>query len=239
MSLNFNRFIAVATACIMLIGILGCSSSTWEDAEQADTHEAYQAYIADNPEGEHMEEAKRRADTRYWDDIKTDTTAAAFETYLDEFPDGQFRSQAQTKRDRFSSNGGTATSARVTGSNVIIRSDHTTTSASAGVVARKGTIVKILDRYSTGNSDEAILKQGVTIVSNGTRINLPEGKAIDILSDRNDSVRASFSTPEYGATQATISKDAIEAMSGETWYKIRTNDEITGWIYGKFIEEIY
>lgn len=236
-----DKLIRIAHISIAIIGlcfIYSCSSSTWEDAEQVDTHESYQAYIADNPEGEHVKEAKRRADNRYWDGIKNDTTAAAFETYLDEFPDGRFRSQAQTKRDRLASNGRMATNARVTGSNVIIRSDHTTTSASAGVVAKKGTIVQILDRYSSGNSNEAILSRNITVVSNGTRINLPGGKAINIRSDRNDSVRASFSTPDYGATEATISKDDIEAMSGETWYKIHTSDDITGWIYGKFIEEI-
>jgi hypothetical protein len=131
-----------------------------------------------------------------------------------------------------------ATEGRVTGSNVIIRSDHTTESRSAGVVAKEGTKVQILDQYSTGDSKEAILKRDITIEKNGNQINLPQGKALKILSDRDDSVHASFSTPDYGSTEAIISKNDIEAMSGQKWYKIRTNDDITGWIYGKFIEEL-
>jgi hypothetical protein len=53
----------------MPFSLLGFSSSTWEDAEQANTHEAYQTYIADNLDGEHVKEAKKRANSRYWDDI--------------------------------------------------------------------------------------------------------------------------------------------------------------------------
>lgn len=230
--------IAVVIGIFTGLGLmLGCSSSTWEDAQQADTYEAYQAYIEDNPEGEHVEEAQKRAENRYWNSVKDDTTAAAFEKYLEEFPDGEFQSEAQRKLNRISL-GSLATEGRVTGSNVIIRSDHTTESSSAGVVAREGTKVQILDQYNSGDSKEAILKRDVTIVKNGNRINLPAGKAVRILADRNDSVHASFSTPDYGATEATISKDDIEAMSGERWYKIRTHDDITGWIYGKFIEEL-
>ncbi|WP_372638688.1 SH3 domain-containing protein [Fodinibius sp.] len=237
---TFTR-IAVVVAAFTIAGlglITGCSGSiTWEEARQADTYEAYQSYVEDNPEGEHVEEAQNRADNRYWDAIKEDSTAEAYETYLEEFPDGAFRTDAQGRLNQISS-ASMATKGRVTGSNVIIRSDHTTESPSAGVVAREGTVVQILDLYSSGNSKEAILKRDVTIITNGNQISLPEGKAVKILSDRSDSVRASFSTPQYGATEATISKNNIEAMSGEKWYKIQTNDDITGWIYGKFIEEL-
>ncbi len=131
-----------------------------------------------------------------------------------------------------------ATKARVTGSSVIIRSDHTTESSSAGVVAKEGTVVQILEVFTSGNSNEAILTHSVTVDKNGDRIRLPTGKAIHILDDRGDSVLASFSTTNYGAEEATISKDDIEAMSGQKWYKIHTGDNITGWIYGEFIEEL-
>jgi len=229
------KFIRIPTIVIALTLVYGCGSSTWSDAQEADTYEAYQAYVEDNPEGEHITEAKKRADSRYWNSIKNDTTAAAFETYLDEFPGGRFRNEARKKFNQLSS---TSTKARVTGSNIIIRSDHTTESPSAGVVAREGTIVQILEVYTSGNSSEAILKQDITVSNNGNQIKLPGGKAVRILEDRNDSVRASFSTPGYGAVQATISKDEIEAMSGNIWYKIHTSDDITGWIYGKFVEEL-
>lgn len=242
MKVPFSRRALVAIAFVFAgagLGILsGCgSSTTWEEAQETDTYEAYQSYIEDNPEGEHVEDARKRADNRYWMTAKNDTTARAVENYLDEFPNGQFRSQAETRLKQLSQ-ANRAVKGRVTGSNVIIRSDHTTESSSAGVVARKGTVVQILDQYSSGSSKEAILKRNITIVENGNRMNLSKGKAIRILTDRNDSVEASFVSPEFGPTQAVISKNDIEAMSGQKWYKIQTNDDITGWIYGKFIEEL-
>lgn len=234
--------IAIMLAAIIAVNQLyGCNSrSAWDETEQDDTYEAYQNYIEENPGGEYVAEARERADSLYWESIAGDTTVDPFESYLEQFPDGRFRREAQAKVDELtqSSAESNKTEARVTGSNVIIRSDHTTTSPSAGVVAKEGTIVQILDRYISGNSVEAILKNAVTVEVRGERIQLPEGKAISVLEDRDESVRASFITPQFGRAEATIDKTDIEATSGERWYKIRTNDDITGWIYGKFIEEI-
>ncbi|MCW9706319.1 SH3 domain-containing protein [Fodinibius salsisoli] len=237
MHINSLRFTVLIVALSGLGFIYGCSSSTWEDAQQADTYEAYQAYIEDNPNGEHLEVAKIRSDSLYWATIQNDTTAQRFESYLNQFPDGQFKSEAQIKLNQISSSS-LAAEGRVTGSNIIIRSDHTTESSSAGVVAKEGTVVQILDQYKTGSSSEAILKRDITVDYEGRSITVTSGKAIRILADRSDSVEASFSVSNYGVIEATISKNDIEAMSGQKWYKIHTKDGITGWIYGKFVEEL-
>ncbi|HLR31791.1 MAG TPA: hypothetical protein VK074_04840, partial [Fodinibius sp.] len=120
MDVLFKR---IFTASVMVLGLslnYACSSSTWEDAQQADSYEAYQSYIEDNPEGEHIKTAKSRSDSLYWNSIQSDTTAESVETYLNKFPDGQFKSQAQAKLNKILS--GHAAKGRVTGSNVIIRS---------------------------------------------------------------------------------------------------------------------
>lgn len=220
-----------------LLFMYSCNSFTWEEAQQADTYEAYQTYIEGNPEGEHVEEARTLAELRYWDSIRNDTAATSFQTYLNQFPNGQFQSEAEEKLNQLAREN-LASEGRVTGSNVIIRSSHTTGSTSVGVVAREGTIVQILDFYSSENSKEALLSSDVSIIQNGRQINLTSGKAITILSDQIDSVRVAISGTQYGAIEATISKENIEPMSGEKWYKITTRDDITGWIYGKFIEEL-
>lgn len=214
------------------------NGSTWQEAQQADTYEAYRSYITAHPEGEHVAEARKRADQRFWATIKSDTTAQSFQNYLDHFPKGAYRTEARAKLAEISSGGKLAAKARVTGSSVIIRSEPTTESPSVGVVAREGTIVQLLDRNSAGNSNQAILKRDITIRHNGSEIRLSKGKAVDILADRSDSVHVSFTASGYGSLEATISKDVIEAMSGQTWYKIHTRDDITGWIYGEFIEEL-
>lgn len=214
-------------------GLLTACSSTWDDAQEADTYQAYQSYINDNPDGEHIETARQRADSLYWQSIKDDTTTAAFQNYLDKFPNGEYHAEAQAQIRQ-----PVATRARVTGSNVIIRSDHTTESPSAGVVAREGTEVEILERYFTSGSSEALLKNNTVINSNGRRIQVSSGKALRILEDQGDSVHVSLSTRAAGRVETTISKMDVEAMGDQQWYKIRTRDDITGWIYGKFIEEL-
>ncbi|NIU01713.1 MAG: hypothetical protein GWN01_12615, partial [Nitrosopumilaceae archaeon] len=107
-----------------------------------------------------------------------------------------------------------------------------TESSSVGVIAREGTIVQILDYYSTGSSREAILSSDLSVFKNGRQINLTSGKAITILSDQIDSVRVAISGTQYGNIEVTVSKEDIEPMSGERWYQITTRDDITGWIYG-------
>lgn len=237
----YTRITVIIVAIIAINQLYGCSSgSDWDKAKQSDTYEAYQNYIEKNPGGEHFAEAQKRADALYWKSIAGDTTATPFKGYLKKFPKGQFRSRAKTKIDQLTADQAESkkTKARVTGSNVIIRSDHSTSSRSAGVVAKKGTIVQILDRYTSGNSDEALLKRAVSVEVHGKHIQLPKGKAIRILEDHQDSVRASFITTQFGRVEGTIDKTDIEAIGGETWYKVHTTDNITGWIYGKFIEEI-
>lgn len=235
------RIAIIVLAIISINQLSGCTSrSDWDKAQKAGTYEAYQHYIETNAGGDHLAEARKRADSLYWKSIAGDTTAPPFKTYLEKFPKGRFRPKAEAKIDQLKPSRAESkkAEARVTGSNVIIRSDHTTSSSSAGVVAKEGTIVRILDRYTSGNSDEALLKRAVSVNVNGEHIQLPKGKAIRILADHQESVRASFITTQFGRAEGTIDKADIEAIGGQTWYKIRTTDNITGWIYGKFIEEI-
>jgi|GEM_PF-1368294 len=231
-----NRMIGSCMILILLMGSYACSSSTWEDARQSDTYEAYQAYIKAHPDGKHLEDAKKRAEQLLWAAAKEDTTAESIEKYLTCFPEGEHHSKARAKLDRINSS--TSPTGRITGSSVIIRSDHSTESPSVGVVAKEGTEVSILKKFNSSNSNEAILEHKVTIKKNGKTIHLSSGKAVSVLKDLKDSVRIFFRSSTYGNTETTISKGAIEAIGGEEWYKVNTTDDITGWIYGKFVEEI-
>ena len=49
---------------MVILLMYGCNSesSDWEETQQADTYEAYQAYIEEHPEGEHVEEARSLAE---------------------------------------------------------------------------------------------------------------------------------------------------------------------------------
>lgn len=241
MCISYLRTTVTIVFLLAINQLSGCTSrSDWDQAKQADTYEAYQNYIETNPGGEHLTEAQQRSDSLYWYSIAGDTTLTSFKTYLKKFPRGRFRTKAEAKIDQLKPTQARnrKTKARVTGSNVIIRSDHSTSSQSVGVVAEEETVVRILDKYTSGNSDEALLKRAVTVKVNDKHLQLPEGKAIRILEDYQKSVQASFITTQLGRVEAPIDKTDIEAIGGQTWYKVRTTDNITGWIYGKFIEEI-
>lgn len=232
MNKNFYRIVL-----FLALLLYGCNSDTWEETQQTDTYEAYQVYMEEYPESEHVEEARRLAELRYWESVSSDTTATSYHTYLNRYPNGQFQAEAEEKLNQLAREN-LASEGRVTGSGVIIRSDHTTESSSVGVVAREGTIVQILDFYSSENSQEAVLSRDVNVEDNGRRIELLSGKALTILSDKMDSVYVSVSTAQYGTIEITLSKEHIEPMRGQKWYKITTRDNITGWIYGRFIEEL-
>jgi ankyrin repeat protein len=128
--------------------------------------------------------------------------------------------------------------ARVTGSDVIIRSDHTTESDVAGVVEQEGSEVKILDEYYPDNASEAILSQSITVYENGESIELNKGKAVTIISGRGNQVRVSFAHADYGKVTTDIDSDYLEGISGQKWFQVRTSENTTGWIYGQFIEEL-
>lgn len=232
MNKNFYRVVL-----FLALLLYGCNSDTWEETQQTDTYEAYQTYMEEYPESEHVEEARRLAEQRYWESVSSDTTATSYYAYLNRYPNGQFQAEAEERINQLAREN-LASEGRVTGSGVIIRSDHTTESSSVGVVSREGTIVQILDFYSSENSQEAVLSSDVSVEDNGRRIDLLSGKALTILSDKMDSVGVSVSTAQYGTIEITLSKEHIEPMRGQKWYKITTRDNITGWIYGRFIEEL-
>jgi hypothetical protein len=239
MNFKHRYFIILGVFAGMCLVINGCNkTTTWKEAQKENTYEAYHAYIKAHPEGEHIAEAQKRAEERYWNSIKNDTLSKGFQKYLDIFPNGTHKLKAKARLNQLSSGGTLSTKAKVTGSSVIIRAGHTTDALSVGVVARAGTIVKILDRYEASNNNEALLKQSITVIHDGKQFKLPEGKAVQVLSNHKDSIHVSFATPNNASVEATISKSAVESMSGQAWYKIHTKDGITGWIYGKFIEEL-
>lgn len=240
MYLGYKAIIKLFVA-IVLCGVtfVGCGNGiTWQEAREKNTYEAYQTYIETHPEGKHIKKARKLAEGLYWNKIKEKKEAAVFKKYLDQFPNGKHKLEVQTKLNQLLSGGGHATKARVTGSSVIIRSSHTTDSPSVGVVAREGTIVQILDLFNTGSNNGAILKKGITVVDHGKQYDLSQGKALQILTDLKDSVQVSFATTNDASVEVIISKEVIESMSGQMWYKIHTKDDITGWIYGEFIEEL-
>jgi|AntRauTorckE6833_2_1112554.scaffolds.fasta_scaffold07133_6 tetratricopeptide (TPR) repeat protein len=144
-----------------------------------------------------------------------------------------FENEAQPSAEASNSN-----MARITATDLNIRSEPTTGSKVIGSIEDRGTQVTVLDVYYPANEDEAILNSAVTINEQNKNIEINSGKALKIISDSGDSYYVSLQFPDYGEIRTSISKSAIERIGGNEWYKIRKADNTTGWVYGKFVDKL-
>lgn len=130
--------------------------------------------------------------------------------------------------------------AKVTGSSVNMRSNHSTT-ASPVTLLNYGQEVTILDRYRPqGNYDEAILKSQTNFYdeSSGQFVfSLIKGKAVQVISNDGDRCRITFVNEKNKTGFASISPSQLEFISGEAWYYISTASGQKGWVLGKYIQE--
>ena len=123
----------------------------------------------------------------------------------------------------------------ITGSNVILRAEPTTLSP---IIARlnKGDVVTILDKLLSENLTEAITLKETFLITSFTKVPLNKGKAIKIISERGDYVEAE--TDYQGRKlRGLIRTSDIEKIYSQIWYKVKTNDQKIGWVFGKFLQE--
>jgi tetratricopeptide (TPR) repeat protein len=123
----------------------------------------------------------------------------------------------------------------ITGSNVILRAEPTTLSP---IIARlnKGDVVTILDKLLSENLTEAITLKESFLITGFTKVPLNRGKAIKIISERGDYVEAE--TDYQGRKlRGLIRTSDIEKIYSQIWYKVKTNDQKIGWVFGKFLQE--
>ena len=135
-------------------------------------------------------------------------------------------------------------SARITGSNINVRSEHSTTSVRKGSL-QLNEIVEILDvYYPSNNYNEAILRTKTPFYDsdgNGSLVfSLDAGKAVKVIEniDQNQ-YRISFKNTNGSIGFAKISSNSLEFINGEKWYKVRTNSGLVGWVFGKYVQEYY
>jgi tetratricopeptide (TPR) repeat protein len=123
----------------------------------------------------------------------------------------------------------------ITGSNVILRAEPTTLSP---IIARlnKGDVVTILDKLLSENLTEAITLKETFLITGFTKVPLNKGKAIKIISERGDYIEAE--TDYQGRKlRGLIRTSDIEKIYSQIWYKVKTNDQKIGWVFGKFLQE--
>lgn len=71
---------------IVLTGLLAaCAPSAWEDARTSDTIEALEAFVAENPESEHVSEAMARIEALWkarWDEVSAANSRSEFVDFV-------------------------------------------------------------------------------------------------------------------------------------------------------------
>lgn len=91
-------------AALALALMLATACDNFASVQDADTIEAYEGYIAENPDSRFMTQAKIRLEELYLEKARTDKTLEAYDVYLAKFPEGsdaQHRETALEERRTF------------------------------------------------------------------------------------------------------------------------------------------
>ena len=131
----------------------------------------------------------------------------------------------------------------VNGNFVILRADHSTTSAKLKSMKKNEGLI-ILDEFiPDGNFGEAILTEKTNFYSeyNGVFIfSLPRGKAV-MVEGRSDENRYDISYQDVNSRSkgfAKIDSNSLEFISGKTWYHVRLVDGTSGWVFSEFVQKM-
>ena len=157
------------------------------------------------------------------------------------------RELALKEKESQSNNVGSASTftanARVTGSAVQLRQDHSTTAQSVKSM-KKNDLLQVLEEFvPQGNYGEAILTQKTDFYDEyygNYSFSLPKGKAV-MVEGSAEGNRVSISYQDAKTKKkgyAKISSNLLEFISGKAWYRVKREDGLTGWVYSEFVEKI-
>ena len=133
--------------------------------------------------------------------------------------------------------------ARVIGSAVQLRQEHSTTAKSLKSM-KKNDLIQIIEEFiPNGNYGEAILIQKTDFYDEyygSLSFSLPKGKAV-MVEGRADGDSYSITYLDVKTKRkgyAKISSNLLEFISGKAWYRIKRDDGMTGWVYSEFVERL-
>lgn len=97
----------VAAALLVLLALGGCARDgrDWRSAQQADTQEAYDAFLAKHPASEFAPKAKERAgqfvEERDWASATTSDSPEAYQSFIGRHPRGKWTQEARIRVENF------------------------------------------------------------------------------------------------------------------------------------------
>lgn len=84
---------------LFLLGLLAGCSDPFAAANDADTVEAYESYLQQNPNGRFVIQARSRLETLMLEAAAEARSLEAYDTYLERFPEGALRDRARGERE--------------------------------------------------------------------------------------------------------------------------------------------
>lgn len=87
-------YIAAFFTLLISVSAIEAKASYW-DARRADTIEAYEEFLKENPDGEKAEKAKSRLEDLYFEKAKKANDIAVVEDYLKKYPNGKYRAESK------------------------------------------------------------------------------------------------------------------------------------------------
>jgi hypothetical protein len=120
--------------------------------------------------------------------------------------------------------------------NVIMRASASVSSDKLGNFNEREQVSILQKQVSLSNS-EAILNQSINL---GDGSSLLKGKAVKILgydADHN-AYDIQFEHPKHGLMTSNLPTYVFDKTDNDIWYQVRRNNGETGWVFGRFLNEI-
>lgn len=103
--MNLSRYTSIAVLLSVLVMAVGCSSTAWKHASQADTEAAYETFLREYPHSDFAPSAKSRirqiqakAESERaradWEPTKSMHTIVGYEQFLQRHPNSQYSAEA-------------------------------------------------------------------------------------------------------------------------------------------------
>jgi hypothetical protein len=90
----------VAFAGLIACGLIACGDG-FQAAQEADSIEAYEAYLQANPEGRFSLQANSRLESLYLETAAQEKSLEAYDRYLERFPEGALHEKGLNERESF------------------------------------------------------------------------------------------------------------------------------------------
>lgn len=126
-------------------------------------------------------------------------------------------------------------SGSVKGTNVNLRQEPNVSSPAIKQL-QNGTKVSVSAKMVAGPNDAVFSRQAQITTESGKKIKLDEGKGVVIIEEKENAFTVRYAVEDGEHITGTVAKDDIRRITGETWFKVKTGDGLSGWIYGQYVD---